>query len=163
MRKRGEKMMKRNILLYPMYFALALICLSSCGKSIIVSEAIISKIDQTCDEDGNCIVNLNEIVKFDWDKAAFFREGCSSRELSEALGINYQKSYGASCGMIFVYKDKIVHKETFFMKIDEHNRFRVIINEGYGWIGIITPENSLINAHVSTHEGKDYYSVRIGG
>ena len=126
-------MMNRSIFLL-LALVLGITYLSPCANSKKVSELIISTIDQTYDEDGNRIIDLNEAVEFDWDKAVLFEEGRSSKAISKALGVDFDNSYGASCGIIFVYKDEIVYKETFFMKIDAHNRFRIIVNTADGLI-----------------------------
>lgn len=161
-------MSKTHVLSCILIIVLILFCFLSCNKRGKLSETIINKIDLICDEKEYCMIDLNELVNFEWERAVFFESSCTSESISKLLGIDFNEIHNLNYGMIFAYQNEIVYKEIFLEPVETPNRFWIRVFDDKKDIGscvLVTPENAVLYAHRSFYdrENRYYYTAEIGG
>jgi len=86
---------------------------NGCGKNIYekISDQIINKCQSEKDE---CIISMEEITNFEWDKMYVFKEEATLEEIEEALGFKYKYFDDVARRIVFVADNKVTYHEDEF-------------------------------------------------
>ena len=105
--------MKEKKLLLP--FIILVICMLAGCSNNAISKKVIDGIDIV--EDDKYIVNMSELTDFDWDTLVAYSEDTDKDSLKEFFkenfNINLKEEYEYESGLVFIYNNKIVYKETY--------------------------------------------------
>ncbi|NPV90055.1 MAG: hypothetical protein HPY50_04675 [Firmicutes bacterium] len=148
---------------WKMGLLILLILLSSgCWDNNKLSQRIFETIDKKC-EPGNayCSIPIAEITDFKWDKMAIYGVGSSNKEVSAALGVEYEDSTDLMSGMVFVYNNKIVYNEG--IPYNPEHPGKLWINIGFkpgepSCLGV-TPDNAFFIGSRENIDGVFYYEI----
>lgn len=115
-----------------------------------------SYIDENTYSDEPCIVEMNEVTKFEWDNMIIYQVGSSSSEISEILKVDFNDSVDLKSGIIFVKGNKIVYKESVAYNPEKPSKLlyyvgRLFDEEKYG---VFTPDNAIFEG-VKTKYGDE--------
>jgi hypothetical protein len=105
---------------------------SGCQRS--VTKDTIAKIKQQCGNDTNCILVLNDVTKFKWDKVYFFPNWTTPDSITAAIKIRYEDDVPDQfTRMLFTYRGKVVHEEDY-PELD-YNNSMIDFGQGLNIIG----------------------------
>ena len=159
--------MKKKYLL--IFVAILLVIVSTFIVVIIISEKgklsnrICETIDDKCDENNECIIKMDEITDFAWDKMLLYQVMSSESEISQALGVEFNDSVDLSSGMIFVKNDEIVYHESFFSDPDHLSKLQIyvglIAGEGEKY-PVFTPDDAIFVGQRRESDGKFHYWIK---
>ncbi len=112
-----------------------------------VSERIISDIEENRDD--VVTINLSDYTNFKWDSVILYDWPISSASISRGTGVDYDRDLDVSCGMIFVYENKVVYEEQFALEVSSPERFGV------------RPYNSLVRGYRMWKKEDAEFYVRV--
>lgn len=159
--------MKRKYIL--LFFAILLVVLSTLFVSIIISEKgklsnqICDTIDDECDYNNECVIKMDEITDFAWDKMLLYEVMSSETEISKALGVEFKESVDLSGGMVFVKDDKVVYHESFLHNPDHLSKLQIYVGliEGEGdKYPVFTPDDAIFVGSRREIDGKYRYWIK---
>ncbi len=117
-----------------------------------IRKGIADYTDEHCQLDQECLVSLQAITPFSWDRAYIFPTGAPSNKINEAIGLDY--SYiDIGNKFIFIKNNKIIYSEEYFPDPDHHNKNQLMIyfasdgnSEGpYPKYYYLTPKNNQLH------------------
>jgi hypothetical protein len=94
-----------------------------------IQRRIIAKADSCFSVSDNCVIDLNALTSFKWDKLYEFDEYSSADEISKVLGFNYSKINHVpdeTTLLIFTFKDSVVYQETYSWSLSKYQRIEYI-------------------------------------
>ena len=151
--------MKRILLI--VVFSLFFVGCQKKDDSLITN--ITKIIDNNSDKSGSYNFNMKDATDFEWDKMVIYEPNCSNSDISVALGVSFRDSTDLIGGMVFVYKNKIVHKEKSpFSDSNEHPNKHpkltyIVDNEpGKPRLKVLTPDNAVFEGKRTSIDGKSY-------
>lgn len=139
-----------------------LLSLSSGCQNDKLSQRIVETIDNKCDQgNGYCNVPIAEITDFKWDKMAIFGVGSSNKEVSEALGVEYEDSTDLMTGIVFAYNNKIVYKEDIPYNPERPSKLWITIEYVPGEPACMsyTPDNAVLIGTKKKGDNRFYYGL----
>ena len=113
---------------------------------------IMDKIDQLADADGKCIININEITDFDWDKMIVTEYSADTlKEMKEIPEDTiFKEATGQRSRLIFLKNNKVVYEESYRYSIETTYKFNLFFVYGGQEFKIFTPDNSQIKGRRTT-------------
>lgn len=132
-----------------------------------VAQNIINEIDNLENSNSECIVDLNKITDFEWDKviivsADFLAIGYSKEKIKNLWGIEYEFQPGFKSRLIFIKNDSIVYEEAFLSSIENPVKFNISISSKFDYYKILYSNNAKITAGRSQYNSEEYcYSLII--
>ena len=126
-----------------------------------LSDKIINYIDYNADESNICTLDMNEITDFKWDKMLFFGVGSNNTEISNALGVEYKDSTDLVSGIVFVYNNKIVYKESIPYNPDHPSKLLLYVGNMFGEPSyrVFTPNDAIFKGSRREKKGEFYYKI----
>lgn len=158
--------MKKKYLL--IFVAILLVVVSTFIVAKIISEKgklsnrICETIDDKCDDNNECVIKMDEITDFSWDKMLLYQVGSSESEISKALGIEFKDSVDISSGIVFVKDDEIVYHESFFLDPDHLPKLQIIVGliDGEGEkYPVFSPDDAIFVGRRWESDGKYCYLI----
>ncbi len=132
-----------------------------------VAQKIINEIDHLENSNSECIVDLNKITDFEWDKviivsADFLAIGYSKEKIKNLWGIEYEFQPGFKSRLIFIKNDSIVYEEAYLSSIENSVKFNISISSKLDYYKILSYNNAKIVAGRSQFNSENYcYSLII--
>lgn len=132
-----------------------------------VAQSIIKEIDNLENSNSECIVDLNKITDFEWDKviivsADFLAIGYSKEKIKNLWGIEYDCQPGFKSRLIFIKNDSIVYEEAYLSSIEKPVKFNISISPKLDYYKILSCNNAKIVAGRNRYNSKEYcYSLII--
>jgi len=132
-----------------------------------VAQKIINEIDHLENSNSECIVDLNKITDFEWDKviivsADFLAIGYSKEKIKSLWGIEYEFQPGFKSRLIFIKNDSIVYEEAYLSSIENSVKFNISTSSKLDYYKILSNHNAKIVAGRNQYNSKEYcYSLMI--
>ena len=132
-----------------------------------VAQKIINEIDNLENSNSECIVDLNKITDFEWDKvivvsADFLAIGYSKEKIKNLWGIEYEFQPGFKSRLLFIKNDSIVYEEEYLSSIENPVKFNISISPKLDYYKILSYNNAKIFAGRNQYNSKEYcYSLII--
>lgn len=124
-----------------MFIILFVVVLGGCSTNKVLLNTDLQESFNTIINDKNAtIIDLNDITKFNWEKAYLFSPYTSKDSINKSLGLKFKSDSRIDTSddiylIVFINKEKIVQ----YSEIDRHQLDFSIAKGTY-----LTPENSLI-------------------
>lgn len=83
--------------------------LPSCSRSGIIERKIGERIENC--QDIPCVIKIEELTKFEWDKMYVFSYGVSLDEIERTLGTSFSDYVEFKRRMVFLKDGRIIHRE----------------------------------------------------
>jgi len=130
-----------------------------------LSNQICKVIDVKCDDnDANeCVIDLNVIADFSWDKMLLYEVGMTSSEIGEILDVDFSDYLEWMSGMVFVKDNKVVYHESIFYDGETRVKLNIYVErvDGEGKYFVCTPANAeFIGMRWIGEDGKKYYTIK---
>lgn len=127
----------------------------------LLSNKIIEFIDNNADKNNTCTLLMTEVTDFKWDKMLMYQIGSTNQKISEALGINYNKSVDMYSGIIFVYEGKIVYEETKLYNPDKIDELTFYVGQIFNSpeYKVYTPNDAYFKCNKNISGGDYYYEI----
>lgn len=108
----------KGIVILLVLLSITLIVLSMYQRSYIQNR-IIRAIDQQCGGEGECIIDLSQLMDFEWDSVTVFTAGASRSSMERIMGGSTMK-IDISDGIVFCWKGKAVkiHTSSYYANND---------------------------------------------
>lgn len=107
---------------FSLVVVLLLVIISSCTNN--VTDDLIKKTEQKCadNEHSPCIITLNEVTEFQWDKLYLFPSWTNSDTISNRIGFEYTRDDVPDdyTRMLFTKQKQVVYEEDF-KSLDYYN------------------------------------------
>jgi len=129
-----------------------------------LSNKIIEYIDNNAEnntENNTCILSMRDITEFTWDKMLIYQVGSSNIEISEILGVGFEDSIDLSSGMIFIYEDKIVYKESMLYNPDQLSNRLFYVDHGQPQYMEFTPNDAIFDGNRKETDDNSYYYIIV--
>ncbi len=121
-----------------------------------VKEAIASYADDNCQVNKDCMIDLQKITPFNWDRAYIFSRGITRKDISDAIGMNFQDMFDVGVKYIFIKDNQIVYFQDYFPDLDYRDKNQVIpkfagylVDEEYPSYYFLTKDNSQLLIKIS--------------
>lgn len=124
-----------------------------------LSDIIMEYVDNNADKNNNSILSMKNITDFKWDKMLIFMEGSTNSEISEILGVEFNDCIDLSWGMIFMYKNKIIYKESIFRDPDHSEHKLLYLNCGQPKFIEYTPDDCIFEVNKKIISDNYYYYI----
>lgn len=111
-------MRKKTIILIFLITMEVLMMTTGCGDNQKLYHEVKMFADKHCQDMNVVDVTLSELTDFDWDEALVYSLLMSSKEIEDALGIEYNRPLDLSSGIIFIKNKQIVYEERFIEEYD---------------------------------------------
>ena len=121
---------------------LFLLLIVGCNFQKKVSNKIIDTIEK---QNGACVIDMKDIVTFEWDKMVIFEPACSQGEVEKALGVDIE-GFKEGSGFVFSHQNRVVYKEFFPYNPEKPELLQIRITSTLIGIQTITPQNAKFNA-----------------
>ena len=131
------------------------------GSSL--SNRIVKFIDNNCDDNNVCIINMVEITDFKWDKMLIYQVGSSTTAISEALGVEFKDSVDLMSGIIFVNKNEIAYKESIPYNPECPSELLLHVGAIFGEDNnkVFTPNDAIFKGSRREKDGKFFYKIEL--
>lgn len=126
-----------------------------------LSDRIIKFIDNNYDENNICILRMKEITDFKWDKMLIYQVGSSETAISEALGVEYKDSVDLMSGIVFVYENKIIYKQSIPYNPDHPSELLLFVGDIFREPNyrVFTPDDASFEGSRWEKNGQFYYKI----
>lgn len=128
-----------------------------------LSNRICETIDNNCNSNGECVIKMDEITDFAWDKMLLYQVGASASEISEVLGVEFKYTGHISSGMVFVKDDEIIYHESFFWNPEDYPKLQIFVQpipgEGEEY-PVFTPDDAVLFGKRFEIDGKLRYYIK---
>ena len=153
--------MRRLYLLLSVLALLIVILIFAFSNRSNLSNKIIKFIDNNCDVNNICILKIAEVTDFSWDKMLVYQVGSSNLEISEALGVEYKNLVDLMSGIVFVYQNKIVYKESIPYNPERPSKLLIYVGGIFGEPNnrVFTPHDAIFEASRREKDGQFYYKI----
>jgi hypothetical protein len=140
-------------------FTILLIMLSLSRNSL--SDRVTKYIDKNISNDNYCTLSMRDITKFKWDKMLIYQVGSSKKAISDKLGVEFQDSVDLMSGMVFVYNNKIVYKESSPYNPEKPSKLIIHVGDLFGELNnlVLVPDTAVFKCIKFEKDGKDYYEI----
>nr|WP_314267294.1 hypothetical protein [uncultured Moellerella sp.] len=91
-----------------------------------IREGIADYIDEHCQLDQECLVSLQAITPFSWDRAYIFPTKARKDYINKAIGMNYNYT-GIGDKFIFIKDNIIIYSEEYFPDPEHYNKTQLAI------------------------------------
>ena len=107
-----------------------LLCTLGCGSP--AKNRIVRDIEQNCQEyaeKGDCVIVIEDITRFKWDRMYVFGAMSFPEDIEETTGFDCNCRFVADDHnrLMFTYKDRVIHMEDFKTYTDESLQFRDLV------------------------------------
>ena len=110
-----------------------------------LAHKIMDEIDRLADDDGECILNMNELTDFDWDMMIVVNWYFSIDPTKEMpLDIKFKQKNGIWSYLIFLKNNEIVYEEAYRASFETLYKFNLFFEYGGQYYRVFTQDNALI-------------------
>ncbi|MFW6281929.1 MAG: hypothetical protein ACOC1O_03950 [bacterium] len=149
--------MKKYMLIIIVLIILTVTVISCSNKSL--TEKIITIINTKCKNQNNCLISINEITDFKWDKMFVFKPGATLQEINEALGIKYKGKPDIKHIIVFMNNDNIVYLEEKIYNPEKPSKVFFNFNDLEENYMIFKKDDAFLKVVTKNVDGKIYYSI----
>ncbi len=141
------------------YIFLSIIMIAGCQSSI--QKKIVYNIKLNCKNPDTCVLNIENVTNFKWDKLYIFNEDVHLEELNKVLGFNYEYFKDIARRIIFTRGNKVVYHEDDYPYPEEKFKGKVIFDLGFDTVkyAIFTNNEAIFKIHRKKIEGFEYYEL----
>jgi len=127
----GEKWMKRFLITIFAVFSMILWSCRSVETNILgkVENEIGKQIENNCVRERKCVLEINSVTDFQWDKMFVFDFGVERDKIVEIIGLNVSVSDDLTRKIVFIRNSKVVYLEESTSSIETSVRGEVIFAE----------------------------------
>jgi len=121
-------------------------------------------VKQCNDNFKNCVVSVDEVVDFDWDKMYVFREGVGNEMIEKILGTKLNNSFDSTGRrIVFVRSDKVVYEELYiydtFEGLPNESTFFEYNEDNSSFYIFLDKKNAIFKITSVDHGDKTYYQL----
>jgi hypothetical protein len=124
-----------------------------------LSNKIMEYIDKNSNKNNTCFVSMEDITDFKWDKMLVYLVGSSNSEISEIIGVKFEDDIDLSSGMIFLYKNKIIYKESMFYNPDQLSNKLFYVDHGQPQYIVYTQNDAIFEGSRKDADDNSYYYI----
>jgi len=116
-------------------------------------------IKNNCNQNKDCILNINDLTDFKWDKSYVFG-ATASENINRVLGFNYPYYREFSTLIMFLKNNEIVYHQEIDSNIEkvDNNEIVFIGNDSINYVSI-THQNERFKVQVDSTEDGVYYKL----
>ncbi len=100
---------KNNMIMFGLIFGIVILFLSFNNKQL----GIVDYADKYCQKNTTCLIDMNEITPFDWDKMYILDKGMKPRDIEDIIGAKFNEKASLFYKIIFVKDKKIVYSDEY--------------------------------------------------
>ncbi|PHM73070.1 hypothetical protein [Xenorhabdus kozodoii] len=157
---------KSNIIIFSLILGTAILFLSFENSRF----GIIDYADKHCQKNTACLIDMNKIIPFDWDKMYIIDKGMAPEDIEKIVGVKFDYETGLFYKIIFVRDQKVIYSDEYhssdesymkkFIKPDFHYPHE---REGnYFSYYAISKDNSILSVKIENEplmSDKVYYKI----
>ncbi|SFN85337.1 hypothetical protein SAMN05421579_1262 [Xenorhabdus japonica] len=153
---------KNNIIVFTLILGIVILFLSFDNSRV----RIVGYADKHCQKNTACLIDMNEITPFDWDKMYIIDKGMEPKDIENIIGATFNKKASLFYKIIFVRDNKVVYSDEYnssgksyekkFIKPNFHYPYER--KENYFSHYAISKNNSIISVEI---EHKPFISDKV--
>ena len=120
---------------------------------------MVSVINANCRGRSECLLRLQDVTDFEWDKMVVFGYGASDSEVEHVLGIKDHRGGEFQRNIVFTKEGKIVFHEEEPVDVERPLRDEVIFNFSSGADYAIYPHNVVFKVSEKSSTNGRYYEL----
>lgn len=121
-----NEILKVPLIIKNIFYILSLFLLFGCQENI--QRRIVSYIEKKCDKTDTCLIKINSITTFKWDKMYIFDESVTLEEVNKVLGFNYEYFVDIARRIIFTRGNKVIYHEDDYPSPDKKSANEIYFN-----------------------------------
>ena len=133
------------------------------GNENTLEYKIIKHYNENKNENENLYIAVSDFTDFEWDRFIVFTPSVTTKEVSEALGVNYNRYLDISAGIVFINGDEIVYEEIFKTNENFNNKPSPFIIYPHSKNATERPKYKVFTKEeaefecIQTYHGNNYY------
>jgi len=83
-------------------------------------------IKKNCETKSQCVIDINEVLSFEWDSFVVFKETSTSGEVTNVLGMNYPYYEAVEKRIVFLNQEKIVYHDDVYPSVSSLSNGEIV-------------------------------------
>ncbi|BET95294.1 hypothetical protein TCT1_02150 [Xenorhabdus sp. TCT-1] len=157
---------KSNMIIFSLILGIAILFFSFENSRL----GIIAYADKHCQRNTICLIDMNKIIPFDWDKMYIIDKGIAPEDIEKIIGINFNYETSLFYKIIFVRDQKVIYSdeyhppdESYMKKFIKPNFYYPNERKGsYFSHYAISKDNSILSVKIENEplmSDKIYYNI----
>ncbi|OKP02730.1 hypothetical protein Xedl_02140 [Xenorhabdus eapokensis] len=107
---------KSNMIIFSLILGITILFLSFENSRL----GIIDYADKHCRKNTTCLIDVNKIIPFDWDKMYIIDKGISPEDIEKIIGVKFNYETGLFYKIIFVRDQKVIYSDEYHLSDESH-------------------------------------------
>ncbi|CAM3768493.1 hypothetical protein Xentx_01977 [Xenorhabdus thuongxuanensis] len=157
---------KSNMIIFSLMLGIAILFFSFENSRL----GIISYADKHCQKNTTCLIDINKIIPFDWDKMYIIDKGISPEDIERIVGVKFNYETGLFYKIIFVRDQKVIYSDGYHLSDESHMKKFIKPNFHYPYEKegnyfshyAISKDNSILSVKIENEplmSDKIYYNI----
>ncbi|WP_244185967.1 hypothetical protein [Xenorhabdus ishibashii] len=157
---------KSNMIIFSLMLGIVILFFSFENSKL----GIIAYADKHCQRNTTCLIDMNKIIPFDWDKMYIIDKGISPEDIEKIIGAKFNYENSLFYKIIFVRDQKVIYSdeyhppdESYMKKFIKPNFYYPHEREGdYFSYYAVSKDNSILSVKIENEplmSDKIYYNI----
>ncbi|WP_319927645.1 hypothetical protein [Xenorhabdus littoralis] len=157
---------KNNIIVFVLMLGVAILFLSFNNSQL----GIISYADKHCQKNTTCLIDVNKMAPFDWDKMYIIDKGIEREDIEDIIGTTFNEKASFFYKIIFVRDQKVIYSDEYHPSDESYEKKFIKPNFHYPYEKegnyfshyAISKDNSILSVEIENESllsDKVYYKI----